>query len=627
MSTKICPVCNKEYDNTVNICPDCGVKLPEEIKIKKIERRKKAPKQQIKEEEQIIEEKKEISEEIIEEKAITSEEKVTDNQEEFEDSFAVMGFAVDEEQLPEQETEIGKNVIHTEELHPHIEMSSQELKKYAQTQLSKIALDEDMERTLYPLIAKSVRGYRAFVIGEMGTKKEETLDAITELLYNIGKISENKITKIAFGDIPEQFEINKVYVIDDLSTAVSYLFNLEDFSENASHQQKYYLELMERLMQAPRTAYIFLDCKIEEYSGFKVLDGRINYIFENKITFPNLTNEEIYEKFYELIPDSHIRQIDTDPLFKTKFIEYLERNKRFFPFANQELANFLADYAVRDDKIQLPKDKYKPNVLEDEFSKIIGMENVKAQVRELNNYLRVRGELEKAGAKLPSFNMHMMFLGNPGVGKTSIARIISRILFEMGFTREDKLVEVTSKDLIGAYGNQTGIKTNRVIMRALGGVLFVDEAYALSNSCGQAGEEAIAILIKAMMDYKDDLVVMFAGYTLEMRTFVESNSGISSRISYIFKFEDYSPEELYDIFLLKLGFIGMTLAPDAEETVRKICKFASGRKNAGNGRFIDNLIQKALTKHALLKLGPDKIMELQKKSIPAVEDIMSTTFN
>lgn len=287
---------------------------------------------------------------------------------------------------------------------------------------------------------------------------------------------------------------------------------------------------------------------------------------------------------------------------------------------------FLVDYTTREEILTLPDEKFNPSTLTETFSKIIGMENVKAQVHELNDYLNARNQLTDAGASLPDFNMHMMFLGNPGVGKTSIARIISKTLFDLGYCREDKLVEVTSKDLIGAYGNQTGIKTNRAIMRALGGVLFIDEAYSLSNSCGQAGAEAIAIIIKAMIDYQDDLIVMFAGYSMEMRTFVDSNSGIASRINYIFKFEDYTKEELFSILELKMGFIGITLDPGAIHKVEQLCKFASGRKNAGNGRFIDNLIQKMLTKHATQEFTDfqDKLC-IGRNSIPSVEDIMSTT--
>ena len=281
-------------------------------------------------------------------------------------------------------------------------------------------------------------------------------------------------------------------------------------------------------------------------------------------------------------------------------------------------------YAMLPTWLKLPPDKYDPKTLEKAFAQIIGMKNVKSQISELAKYLQIRSKLIAAGAKLPDFNLHMMFLGNPGVGKTMIARTVSKLLFDLGYIRENKVVEVTSKDLIGAYANQTGIKTNKVIMNALGGVLFIDEAYSLAISCGQAGAEAIAIIIKAMMDHKDDLVVMFAGYTLEMKQFKDSNSGIASRISYVFNFNDYSEEELYDIFELKIHNIGMTINEEAIEKVKHLCKQFAGRKNVGNGRFVDNLIQKALTKHATLDLKESELLELTAGSIPSVQEIMTT---
>lgn len=540
----------------------------------------------------------------------------------------LMIFGVDADVIVEEpeikEESVTPSVI-ASELKPHIELEGKELDDYAAEELRRISLNEKMETTLYPLITKSTRGFRCIFLGARGTPKEDKFNEVAKLLYDIGKTDREKPEYITFGEIPEKFDTKKVYVIDDLQSAITHLFNLEDFSENASEQQRHYQDLMEHLISASRNAYIFLNSNQAEIRGFITLDARLTFMFDNRVIFENLTNEEIYDKYKILIPDTHIGQINSG--FRDYFLGYLERNRRFFPFENAELSSFLASYSIREEQIKLPAEKFNPNTLEETFNKIIGMENVKSQVRELNQYLSVRQKLTDAGATLPDFNMHMMFLGNPGVGKTSIARIISKILFDLGYCREEKLVEVTSKDLVGAYGNQTGIKTNRAIMKALGGVLFVDEAYSLSNSCGQAGAEAIAIIIKAMMDYKNDLVVMFAGYSLEMRTFVESNSGISSRINYIFKFEDYSPAELFDIFMLKLGFCGMTLDPDAKVPVEKLCKFASGRKNAGNGRFIDNLIQKALTKHALLDLKGEDILVLNKKSIPSVEDIMSTTFN
>ena len=158
----------------------------------------------------------------------------------------------------------------------------------------------------------------------------------------------------------------------------------------------------------------------------------------------------------------------------------------------------------------------------------------------------------------------------------------------------------------------------------MGGVLFIDEAYALSNSCGQAGAEAIAILIKAMEDFRGEMVVMFAGYTAEMDDFVKSNSGIESRISYNFSFNDYSVDELLEIFKLKLSKTHMTITEDGLLAVRDVLKLVAGRRNFGNGRFVDKMLQAVLTKHASLNLSSDEVMELKKASIPKIDEIMQS---
>lgn len=622
----------------VDLTPMIRMNEPEETPIKKEptkEDTSKIQKKEIAKKEEKVEkkiippvEKPIVKEQPKKEPEIPDEIILENNEDLLIEDPLILGFSTDmeiiEAPIPEEKKEETTSKVKADKLTPKIELTGQDLKKYAQKKLKEISIDEKMEMTLFPIIGHGTRGFRCTFLGATGTSKELKFEEIAQLLYEIGKLDTPEIELIGFSEIPKEWNTRKIYVIDDLQSAISTLFNLEDFSENASDMQKHFQDLMNQLINAPRNAYIFLTSKPAEYRGFVPLDPRLTFVFDKKVQFPDLTKEEIFTIFKSLIPDTHISQINKK--FKEYFLGYIDRNRRFFPFENSELASFLADYAVREDEVHLPAEKYNPAGLDETLSKIIGMENVKEQVKELNQYLSVSKNLEKAGAHLPEFNMHMMFLGNPGVGKTSIARVISKILFDLGYCREEKLVEVTSKDLVGAYGNQTGIKTNRVIMRALGGVLFIDEAYSLSNSCGQAGAEAIAIIIKAMMDYKNDLVVMFAGYNLEMRSFVESNSGISSRINYIFKFEDYSPEELYDIFLLKLGFIGMDIDPEAVLPVQKLCKFASGRKNAGNGRFVENLIQKAITKHALLNLPQDKIMTLTKQSIPTVEDIMKTIF-
>lgn len=512
----------------------------------------------------------------------------------------------DDEAKKEEETEI-------------LSMSDEQHEE-ARKRLHKMCISTEMEQLLVNTVSPSTRGLRAFFIGEPGTKKEKKIEELTKLLYDIGKLKSAEPAWITFGNIPKDFETGKMYVIDDLSTAVTQLFNLDDFSDEASQQQIKYKKLLERLLRAPRTTYIILNGRDTEKKGFVVLDGRIPYVFDRTINFPDLTNKEISDRIIKGIPKSHIAQVT--PELGPQIEEYLERNRRFFPFNNQDLANYIIDYSTRQSELTLPQEKYNPATLEQAFSTIIGMETVKNQVRELEQYLRVQKELKAAGATPPAFNLHMMFTGNPGVGKTTIARIVSKTLFELGFCREDKLVEVTTQDLVD--GSNTGRKTARAIQGALGGVLFVDEAYALNN-CGQAGAEAIAIIIKAMMDYKGSLVVMFAGYAQEMRIFVDSNSGIASRINYIFKFEDYTQEELLEIWKLRVRLCNMKATDEANKAVEKLCGFAAGRKNAGNGRFIDNTLQKAFTKHALLDLAPEDKLTFQKASIPAIDEVMALT--
>lgn len=499
------------------------------------------------------------------------------------------------------------------------EAQQQENVQKANKMLKSICYTDKMYEALYSLSSPHVIGMRCLITGNDGSNKEVNIQTIAKILKLVDKIDTDEIIRLPFGKMPEEWDVRKLYVITDLKSAIERLFNLEDVSDEANVLQQEYVKYMNRLLTAPKSAYIILNGYIEQVQGFITLDARIRYVFAQRIDYPDLTNDEIYNIFYESLPEFHRLQLPDS--FKYDFNEYLTRNKRFFPFRNKELAQYLAQTSSKQAKFELPKEKYNASTLDKAFSTIIGMNNVKDQVYELQQYLKARKDLEAAGAKLPAFHMHMMFLGNPGVGKTTIARIISKVLFDLGYIREEKLIEVTSKDLVG-NGNQTGIKTNKAILSALGGVLFVDEAYSLARSCGQAGDECIATLIKAMEDYKADLVCMYAGYTLEMNDFVKANSGMQSRIAYTFTFLDYTAQELYEILELKVRLAGMSIAPDAVTPIKKIIEWGSSRKNFGNGRFIDKLFQNMLTKHATLNLPKKEILVLRKASVPTIEEIM-----
>ena len=193
----------------------------------------------------------------------------------------------------------------------------------------------------------------------------------------------------------------------------------------------------------------------------------------------------------------------------------------------------------------------------------------------------------------------MIFLGNPGTGKTTIARMIANILYNLKYIKENKLIEVSSKDLVAEYVGQTAPKVASVIEKSLNGVLFIDEAYTLaSNSNNSYNDEAIATLIQAMENYRDKLVVIFAGYTKEMQDFLNSNSGITSRIGYTLEFEDYTTTELIQIFKNMAKKSGFKVEDNAVEYLKTIIDENRNMKNFGNARFIRNVYEKTVISHA-----------------------------
>ena len=244
-----------------------------------------------------------------------------------------------------------------------------------------------------------------------------------------------------------------------------------------------------------------------------------------------------------------------------------------------------------------------PEKIEDlkaELDSYVGLEAVKKEVRNLINLVNVHQMREKNGLPNTELSLHMVFSGNPGTGKTTIARLMARIYHSLGILSKGQLVEVDRSGLVAGYVGQTALKTSKVIERAMGGVLFIDEAYALNGgSENDFGQEAIDTILKAMEDHRDDLVVIVAGYDGLMRDFIHSNPGLESRFNRFLHFDDYTMDEMIAIFAMRCEKGCYTLEKEAEEQVRAFLQEENdGGISFGNARGVRNLFERILIHQA-----------------------------
>ncbi len=238
--------------------------------------------------------------------------------------------------------------------------------------------------------------------------------------------------------------------------------------------------------------------------------------------------------------------------------------------------------------------------LRKELEGYIGLSVIKKEVQSLINLVTVQKLRRQNDLPVEDLSLHMVFSGNPGTGKTMIARLMSRIYRSLGILSKGQLVEVDRGGLVAGYVGQTAIKTGEVVQKALGGVLFVDEAYALTDHGeNDYGQEAVDTLLKAMEDHRDDLIVIVAGYTELMETFVHSNPGLESRFNRFMHFPDYTVEEMLAIFDMRCEKSGYTLEDEARDLLKGLLAiFSLDTKGFGNARGVRNLFERAVSAQA-----------------------------
>ena len=492
-------------------------------------------------------------------------------------------------------------------------------------------------------------------LGNPGTGKTTIARKVTKMLYDLDCIRINKLVEVSRQDLIGEYSGETAPKVEKVieSAMGGVLFVDEAYSLKLSNNDQLGSEAIATLIKCmednkDELVVIFAGYtkEMQEFihanSGIK---SRIGYTIE----FADYSEDELYE-----ILKLKVNKIgfEIDKKIIPNIMEILKFGKHKRDFGNGRFVDNLLTSMLKKHSMNYKKENIfiigeqdipsidelmgetsgerNPEKIEELFDDIFGMDKIKEQVIQLGKYIKFQEELSKITAKrLPDMRLHMLFTGDAGTGKTTMARKVTQMLYNLGIIRINKLIEVDRKDLVAEYIGQTAPKTQRVIEGDLGGVLFIDEAYSLSpkDSLNDLGKEAIATLIKAMEDNRDDLVVIFAGYTKEMKDFVNSNSGIASRIGYTFEFENYKDEELYKIFEIKCKEYDLIIKLDVKEKIMEVFKYFSSVENFGNGRFVDKILQEILVKHSMNKNLMKNINTLMVDDIPTIKEMVEKTFN
>ena len=342
-------------------------------------------------------------------------------------------------------------------------------------------------------------------------------------------------------------------------------------------------------------------------------------------------DEFYFKKVNEIINDRSDTKKVSELYRHIYMLQHVHRKNKLTPIL-KELSDSLAcylGYSYISEIFEKEADNKKSSSLDDlmsELNQLVGLQKVKEEVSRLVIYQKVQSKRKESGLKVPKRTLHMAFMGNPGTGKTTVARIVGRMYYQLGLLSKGHFTEVSRTDLIAGYQGQTALKVNNVIEKAKGGVLFIDEAYSITenDNTDSYGRECLTELTKALEDSRDDLIVIVAGYTEPMNHFFESNPGLRSRFNYFINFENYSSTELIDILKTLARKDDYQLSDELKERLSSYFtdELEAKVENFSNGRFVRNLYEDLIMNQAV-RLNNTKQYSSQELSLLKLEDFIS----